>query len=110
MCAAFNRGLSDHGFDRFKADFKFLFSRVIEGGHELDLRLRKDYFNIYCRGNSLAKVVVKPSCYEAHVHQEFAQGVTTTPTSISATCSDYIRRCGRRIWTGWRCPTVRQAR
>lgn len=71
----FNRGLSDDNFVRFKADFKFLFDRIRAECGELDLRLRDNYFNLYYRGNSLAKVEFKPGDYLVNIHKEFATDV-----------------------------------
>ena len=50
------RFLSDDHFHRLSADFEFLIKMVQHCGGELELALRGPYFNIYHRGNSLAKV------------------------------------------------------
>ena len=50
------RFLSDDHFKRLSTDFGFLLRMVHGYGGELELALRGPYFNIYHRGNSLAKV------------------------------------------------------
>lgn len=50
------RFLSDDHFHRLSTDFGFLLKMVRDYGGELEIALRGPYFNIYHRGNSLAKV------------------------------------------------------
>lgn len=61
--------------DRFINDFKFLFKIIKSSYGEYDLRLRENYFNLYYKGNSLAKVIFKPDNYEISIHEKFANGV-----------------------------------
>ena len=73
----FDRSLSPKDFERFKADFQFLFERIREERGELELLLRGKYFNLYYRGNSLAKVTFLRlrENYRVEIHTEFAKGV-----------------------------------
>ena len=54
-----NRFFSPENLERMKIDFKFLFEIIEDKDFrgELDLALRDNYFNLYYKGNSLAKVV-----------------------------------------------------
>jgi len=65
------RSINDKHFDRFLKDFKFLFSRIRDEKGELDLRLRNDYFNLYYKGNSLAKVRVEKVPYKIMINSKF---------------------------------------
>ena len=66
------RYFSDVNFERLKRDFGFLMKTIRQSNGELDLSLRNAYFNLYYKGNSLAKVVFKPSgSYEVTVHEKF---------------------------------------
>ena len=66
------RYFSDVNFERLKRDFGFLMKTIRQSNGELDLSLRNTYFNLYYKGNSLAKVVFKPSGnYEVTVHEKF---------------------------------------
>jgi hypothetical protein len=71
----FDRALSEGNFKRFKADFQFLFERIREERGELELFLRGNYFNLYYRGNSLAKVEFGLGNYLVKIHEKFARGV-----------------------------------
>ncbi len=51
------RYLSQQNFDRMNKDFNFLIKKILPKFYgEIGLELRDDYFNLYCRGNSLSKV------------------------------------------------------
>jgi hypothetical protein len=52
------RSIDENKFDRVCKDFGFLVERIHKEQGELDLRLRDNYFNLYYKGNSLAKVRV----------------------------------------------------
>ena len=69
------RYLSKTSIDRLKKDFNFLISTVNNSCGELDLRLRGDYFNLYYKGNSLAKVGFKKHSYEISINKKFTAGV-----------------------------------
>ena len=61
--------------NRFLKDFNFLFTKIQLSKGELDLRLRSDYFNLYYKGCSLAKVDFKLKHYEITIHKKFADNV-----------------------------------
>ncbi|GMT42709.1 MAG: hypothetical protein IEMM0002_1120 [bacterium] len=65
------RYLNDKNYERFKKDFTFLFNMVEKWKGELDLRLRNNYFNLYFRGSSLAKVAFNTCDYEITIHKKF---------------------------------------
>ena len=50
------RYLSQQTYERVSRDFGFLFKAIRKSHGELDFRLRDGYFNLYYKGNSLAKV------------------------------------------------------
>jgi len=62
-------------FEDFKKDIKFLVERVVASGGELDFQLRDNYFNLYCRGNSLAKVTLKKKekVYKVEINKKFVE-------------------------------------
>lgn len=64
---SFNDGIPE----RVKSDFDFLIERVEKENGELDLRLRNNYFNLYYKGNSLAKVNVKDCPYLIEINKAF---------------------------------------
>jgi hypothetical protein len=59
-----------------KKDFSFLFDQVARSQGDLWIGLRDGYFNVYYRGNSLAKVAFKPNdIYLVTINKRFAAGV-----------------------------------
>lgn len=60
----------DH-FPRVAGDFAFLVKRVRGSRGELDFRLRDGYFNLYFKGNSLAKVSPRRDGYQVEIHHKF---------------------------------------
>ena len=66
------RYLSTDKIDRVSKDFSFLVKRIRNSYGELDLRIRDGYFNLYFKGNSLAKVTVKKDGYKVSIHEKFA--------------------------------------
>lgn len=65
------RHLDGLNFETFLKDFDFLFKIICNSKGELDLRLRNNYFNLYYKGNSLAKVEFKDEGYEITIHEKF---------------------------------------
>ena len=65
---------SDETLARIAHDFRNLI-RVVDRSHgELSIQLRKNYFNIYYRGNSLARVVpTKNASYLIDIHEKFVE-------------------------------------
>ncbi len=68
----FRRWIRDDYFPRFLHDFGFLLRRVADERGEYDIRLRRDYFNLYYKGNSLARVDVGHVPYRIKIHRDFA--------------------------------------
>ena len=66
------RYLSQGQIERVSTDFEFLVKKIRNSYGELDLRLRDGYFNLYYKGNSLAKVTAKKNEYVASIHRKFA--------------------------------------
>ena len=69
-----NRYFSSENLDRMKDDFNFLLKMINNKDYrgELDLALRDNYFNLYYKGNSLAKVVFdKGDPYRISINTKF---------------------------------------
>ena len=69
------RSIGEQAFDRVCQHFGFLVERVRKEQGELDLRLRDNYFNLYYKGNSLAKVRVENLPYQIEINKAFATEV-----------------------------------
>jgi len=68
-----NRYFNKKHLKRFRNDFEFLFKTIKGSNGELILQLRDKYFNIYYRGNSLAKITFNSNDnYEISIHEKFA--------------------------------------
>jgi len=69
------RYLSDANHKRLLSDFEFLFKKngILEKSNgEMDVYLRDGYFNIYYKGNSLAKIVFAPNnSYRVSINKRF---------------------------------------
>lgn len=66
------RFFSDENLERVKDDFSFLIEMIKELKGELDLAIRDNYFNIYYKGNSLAKVTPKRNdSYHISINSKF---------------------------------------
>ncbi|MCK4241491.1 MAG: hypothetical protein KAX30_07695 [Candidatus Atribacteria bacterium] len=69
-----NRFFSSKNLKRMKDDFKFLLEMIEykDYGGELDLALRDNYFNLYYKGNSLARVEFnKGDSYKIKINEKF---------------------------------------
>lgn len=67
------RYLSQSNLQRMKKDFGFLVGRVARSRGELHLALRDNYFNLYFRGNSMAKVdFAQSNFYRVEVAGKFS--------------------------------------
>ena len=69
-----NRFFNQTNFKRMEDDFKFLFEIIKDEDFkgELDLALRDNYFNLYYKGNSLAKVEFgKGNSYKISINEKF---------------------------------------
>lgn len=69
------RYLSEKVYERFLKDYKFLFNKIKESDGELDLKLRDDYFNLYYKGYSLAKIELRNTPYKISINKKFSSGV-----------------------------------
>ncbi len=65
------RYFNDQKYLKLKEDFLFLFEIIRSSSGELDIKLRDNYFNLYYRGNSLAKIAFKGEGYQITIHQKF---------------------------------------
>ena len=71
------RYFSDENFKRIQKDFAFLLNMIQTSYGEYDLSIRDDYFNIYYKGNSLAKVTFKKNdCYQVSIHSKFFENTS----------------------------------
>ena len=71
------RYLDDKVLERAERELSPLVRLINNSYGEYNLQLRKNYFNIYYQGNSLAKVIPnKNGTYSASIHKKFAQGDT----------------------------------
>jgi hypothetical protein len=79
MRKSIKRSINADRFSNVVADTAFLVERIREERGELDLRLRDNYFNLYYKGNSMAKVEVMPgdSGYMVSIHRKFTERVDT---------------------------------
>lgn len=69
-----NRFFKQENLERMKDDFKFLLKIIKDKDYrgELDLALRDNYFNLYYKGNSLAKVIFnKANSYKISINTKF---------------------------------------
>lgn len=69
------RYFSEHNLERLRNDFCFLIEAIRKSFGELDLRLRGSYFNLYYKGNSLAKVNFNDGYYAIYINKKFTKGV-----------------------------------
>ena len=66
------RYFTDANLKRIKHDFKFLIRLIDTSYGEFDFAIRNDYFNIYYKGNSLAKVEPKKdNFYKISINTKF---------------------------------------
>lgn len=66
------RYFSDANLSRIKKDFDFLIKFVLKSNGEFDLAIREDYFNIYYKGNSLARITPTINDkYTIQIHSKF---------------------------------------
>lgn len=80
-------------FERLCRDFDFLVDKIKSSKGELDLRLRDQYFNLYYKGNSLAKVTPKKDDYEIVIHNKFCREIFKDDSRFSINVSDKSDYC-----------------
>lgn len=76
------RHIDLHLFQQFQSDFNFLMDRVAQSNGEIDIRLRDNYFNLYYKGNSLAKIQIFQGYYKVTIHTSFVNNIFSTDTRI----------------------------
>ena len=82
-----NRYFSPENLKRFKQDFSFLIKITQTSLGEIDISIRDNYFNIYYRGNSLAKITFKKdNNYRIDIHTKFL-------SNTSAKNPKYYNKC-----------------
>jgi len=72
------RYFSAQNFKRLCGDFEFMVKKIKDYKGEIDFRLRDNYFNLYYKGNSLAKVMPRSNRYEVSIHKKFSEGIFKT--------------------------------
>jgi len=82
------RYFGDKNFIRLCQDFKFLVDKIKDFKGELDIRLRANYFNLYYKGNSLAKVASRLNDYEVAIHKKFSQDIFKRDVRFTINDSD----------------------
>lgn len=78
------RYLDEDVLGRFLADFGFLFKIIKDSCGEFDIRLRDNYFNLYYKGYSLAKVDLKRQTYLISINKKFAAGIHAEDSRFDA--------------------------
>ena len=69
------RYFSKKNFKRIEKDFNFLVKLISNSHGEYDFAIRKDYFNLYYKGNNMARVAPKKNdTYEVSINQKFFDG------------------------------------
>ncbi|HOO51109.1 MAG TPA: hypothetical protein PLK94_07485 [Alphaproteobacteria bacterium] len=91
------RYLSKDKLDRLKNDFSFLIKKdgILEKySGEIDIYLRNGYFNIYYKGNSLAKVTFSPKdTYRVSINKRFFYSTDLNPPFTKASKDNRIIKC-----------------
>lgn len=117
MGKAIKRYLSPDNLERMNSDFGPLLKLIQSSRGELDLYLRDDYFNIYYKGNSLAKVVfVKKTnddddkYYDVEIHTKFIRRdlgsqITREEKKFEERFSGYKRNRHKKEYSTYRLPT-----
>ena len=83
------RYFSKDNFKRIKQDFKFLINLIDTSYGEFDFAIRDNYFNIYYKGNSLAKVKPKEdNFYKVSINSKFFDNTKADDPSFYTTKKD----------------------
>ena len=83
------RYFSADNLKRIKNDFKFLVSLIDTSHGEFDFAIRDNYFNIYYKGNSLAKVKPKDNdLYKVSINKKFFDKTKTDNPAFYKTKKD----------------------
>ena len=87
------RYFNDKNFKRLCEDFKFLVDKIKNYKGELDIRLRDNYFNLYYKGNSLAKVTPRTNDYEISIHKKFCKEIFKNDSCFAIKDNDKLKNC-----------------
>lgn len=87
------RYFNDENFKRLYKDFKFLVDKINGYKGELDIRLRDNYFNLYYKGNSLAKVTPRSNDYEISIHKKFCKDIFKNDGRFVTIDNDKVKNC-----------------
>lgn len=90
------RYFNAQNFKHLCDDFEFMVKKIKDYKGELDLRLRDNYFNLYYKGNSLAKIVSRKKDYEVSIHKKFIENILAADRRFkinSSKSSDYCTIC-----------------
>lgn len=83
------RYFSDDNLKRIKKDFDFLVEIICKSSGEFDFAIRDNYFNIYYKGNSLAKVEPKENnFYKVSINPKFFDGTKVDKEKIYTSKKD----------------------
>lgn len=71
------RYLYEETYDAVKRDFGFLINRIKLSGFEYDLQIRKNYLNLYYKGNSIGKIsyLEAKNQYKIQICDKFVNGL-----------------------------------
>lgn len=82
------RYFNSEEFDRIKKDFTFLISMINNSFGEYDFSIREKYFNIYYKGNSLAKITFnKDNEYTVEINSKFFENTKAHSSNYYNSCS-----------------------
>ena len=87
------RYFNDKNFKRVSEDFKFLVDKIRNYKGEVDIRLRDNYFNLYYKGNSLAKITPRVNNYEISIHKRFSKDIFRKNTHFNIKDNDKSKYC-----------------
>lgn len=87
------RYFNDTNFKKLCHDLKTLVEKIKDFRGELDIRLRDNYFNLYYKGNSLAKVASRSNDYEVAIHKKFSQDIFKKDGRFPIKDSDKSKYC-----------------
>jgi hypothetical protein len=93
------RYLSEENLKRIMKEKRFLIKNIISSEGELQLCLRENYFNIYYRGNSLAKVEFQPEDkYTVGIHNKFVPEIILNDSDFSNSFRTSTNRDNEEIY------------